>query len=256
MPENHSIRTLVVVRQEIVGRCLAGLLSVYPSFQVRGVAGTIDDIGKSIEEHSPELVFLDLDLGGELVYEAISTLGPGVKIVLLASDENFAFRAFEMGAVDYLLKPVSTGRFHLTAMRILAGRGEEGDLPSSASPFETSLDEGARFLLPSGRGGKRAEWVPCSQIAWIQAEQNYSRVQLHGGPAFLLKRTLTEWETRLPMGDFIRLERSLIIQFKLLLGIERKTRDVTALRFEDMETVLHVGRAAVSRLKAMMGEVK
>lgn len=256
MPEKHSIRTLVAVRQKLVGRRLIDLLSVYPSFRILGVARGVDEIEKSIGEHCPELVFLDLDLSSDMVSETISILGPGVKIVLLASDEKFAFRAFEVGAVDYLLKPVSAGRFHLAAMRILARCGGGDELPSPAPPFESSADEEARFLLPSGRGGKQAEWVSCSQIAWIQAEQNYSRVQLHGGAAVLLKRSLTEWETRLPMGDFVRLERSLIIQSKLLLGIERKTRDVTALRFEDMETVLHVGRAAVSRLKAMMGAVK
>ncbi|GAA5122078.1 response regulator transcription factor [Luteolibacter yonseiensis] len=251
MSDSLSIRTLVAIRQELVGQCLIELLSVHPSFLILAVARSVDEIGKCIGEHCPELVFLDLDLS-EVVPEMIPLFGPEVKIVFLASDEDFALRAFQLGAVDYLLKPVSTGRLHLTAMRILAGREAGAGQPPPEVPFDPSADGELRFLLPSGRG-KQAEWVSCSRIAWIQAEQNYSRVQLHGGAAFLLKRTLTEWEARLPMGDFIRLERSLIIQHKLLQAIERKSRDVAALRFEDMEMELHVGRVAVSRLRAVMG---
>lgn len=253
MPDKHPIRTLLVVRQKLVGRRLIDLLSDYPSFRLLGMVGSVDEIEKSLGEHCPELVVMDLDLSSETVQKMISILGPGVRIVLLASDENLAFRAFEMGALDYLLKPVSTERFHLTAMRILASHGAGVGLPTPAPSFDPLGNIGSRFLVPAGCGRKKEESISCNQIAWIQAEQNYTRVQLLGGTAHLLKRTLTEWEMRLPPGDFIRLGRSLIIQLKPLRTIERKTRDVTTLRFEDMETVLRVGRAAVTRLRVMMG---
>lgn len=251
--DKQSIRTLLAVRQKLVGRRLIDLLSVYPSFGIVEVARSVDEIRKNIALHSPEILFLDLDLSREVIPEMMSILSSGVKIVLLASDENFAFKAFEIGAVDYLLKPVSTERFHLTAMRILAGRGAGADLPSPALPFDPSAGVVSRFLVPADHRGKKAEWVSYSQIGWIQAEQNYTRVQLLGGTAHLMKRTLTEWEMRLPTGDFIRLGRSLIIQLKHLRTIERKTRDMTALRFDEIETVLHIGREAVFRLRGMIG---
>lgn len=228
------------------------LLSDYPPFGVVEVVHGVDEIKKCLEENRPQIVFLDLDLIRGAIPELMLVLSSGVKVVLLASDEDFAFKAFELGVVDYLLKSVSTERFHLTVLRILAGHVAE-DSPSPVRPFDLSADAGHRFLMPTDHRGRQAEWISCGRIAWIQAEQNYTRVQLLGGAAHLMKRSLTEWETRLPAGDFVRLGRSLIIQPKLLRTIERKTRDVTALRFEEIETVLHIGREAVIRLRGMMG---
>jgi DNA-binding LytR/AlgR family response regulator len=154
---------------------------MYSTFRVLGVVSAVEEIGRGIEEYRPDSLFLDLDLDSGAIPEMLGLLDSRVKIVLLASDEEFALGAFEAGVLDCLSKPVSEERLHLTAMRILAHHRAGNELLSPMPPSDHQTDMGSHFLMPTAQRGKHAGWVSCCQIVWIQGEQNYTRVQLYGG---------------------------------------------------------------------------
>ena len=99
---------------------------------------------------------------------------------------------------------------------------------------------------------RTTELVPVRSIVWIEAMQNYSRLQLQGRAPMVLKRTMAQWEALLPGDNFQRLDRSLIIQLALLRATEWQTRNRTQLVFEGVPERLGIGRVAMSRLRELL----
>jgi len=95
------------------------------------------------------------------------------------------------------------------------------------------------------------ELVPVADIIWVEALQNYTRLQLRGGKPIVLKRTLAEWQAILPPDHFGRIGRSLIIQLARLRSTRWQSRDETLLVFEGVENTLPIGRSAAARLKEL-----
>ena len=93
--------------------------------------------------------------------------------------------------------------------------------------------------------------MPVSDIVWIEALQNYSRLQLVDRKPVILKRTLTEWESLLPAEHFGRISRSVIIQLSRLRSSQWQSRDETLLAFDGIEERLPIGRSAAARLKEL-----
>lgn len=223
------------------------------------VACTASSIAMAIEqaeEHRPDVVFLDgAMVDGEGIH-AVRTLASGRAIVVVSDRPDFAFSAFEIGAIDYLLEPFSMERLRRTLRRIDGFFSRISPLPTDVSPA-SSPDRPAlldHVPIPSQVAGRRKDTVlvPVSDVIWIESLQNYSIVQLPGRERRQVKRTLTEWASLLPQQEFIRIGRSVLIQFAKLRTITSPCRNEVLVYFHGVEQPLRVGRAAASKLKATL----
>ncbi|WP_332848029.1 LytR/AlgR family response regulator transcription factor [Massilia sp. S19_KUP03_FR1] len=189
------MRVLIVDDEPLARRNLAVLLARDPALLVVGECGSAESALAAIATLAPDLVFLDIDMPECDGFELLERSGPAPRfaLVFVTAHHQFALRAFEVGALDYILKPFDDARFE----RVLARAKEQLRLPGAS----------ARFLI---RNGATLEVVKFCDIDWIEASDYY--VTLHaGGRAHMLRRSLAELDGLLATHGFQRIHRSAIV---------------------------------------------
>ena len=235
---------------------LKGVFKDHPQIAVRWTARTIAAAIAQAEKHRPDVVFLDAAMANGEGFAMAQRLAAERAIVVVSDQPDFAMTAFDFGAIDYLLKPVSVDRLQATLRRLerlfshssepSAGVGTE-----SSSALMTSVD---RVSIPARRSGgrKSTDLVPVNDVIWVESLQNYSVVQLPGRDRRTLKRPLTEWAALLPEQEFVRIGRSHLIQIAKIKSITSPLRSEVLISFHGVEQPLRVGRAASSKLKGIL----
>jgi two-component system LytT family response regulator len=257
-PATPTLSTLIVDPDPAAIRRLEAALAPHPDV---AIGGTALDIVAAVEQASrcrPDVVFVDVAMAGGAGMTLPRQLDGHPAVVVVTDRPDYAVAAFEFGAVDYLLKPVREERLRETLLRLRRLRrladGAKG-FRKRETTAETSAAGRRRIdsLLPirSGRD-KRTAIVPAADILWIEAVQNYSIVQMQNGERRRLKRTLTEWESLLPRGDFARVGRSLLLQVAKLRETESRSRDDLLVHFTGFAEPLRLGRSAAGRLKGVL----
>ena len=253
---NHLLPAIIVAGHLPSVRLLKAAIKDHPRVAVEWTARTIVEAMELVEEHQPRVVFLDAAVadGGGLAQARL--LAPGRALVVLSDRPDFAFEAFECGAIDYLLKPIKAERLRVTLRRI-EGLFAVSPEPSDETGGPTSshrLTSVDRVSIPARQAGraKTTSLVPVADVIWVESLQNYTVVQLPGHDRRSIKRTLTEWEELLPPGEFTRIGRSHLIQLAKLRAITSPSRDECLAHFHDVVQPLRLGRAAASKLKAIL----
>jgi len=210
-----KIRTLIVDDELLARERLRQLLQSEPEIELVGECADGQEAVAAIQKETPDLVFLDIqmpELDGFGVLEAV-TADPAPVIVFVTAHDKFALRAFEVHAVDYLLKPFDRERFKKALARALDRvKHREGDDSKAAqSALLAELKPPARPLdrLAVKTGGK-VIFVKLDEIDYIEAAHNY--VELHvNKQSHLLRETLNSIEARLPAEKFVRISRSVMV---------------------------------------------
>jgi DNA-binding LytR/AlgR family response regulator len=214
------LRVVIVDDEPPARRDLRRMLEGADDVAVVGEADTIDAARSVIASSQPDAVFLDLRLGGHTGFELMPAVPAGVAVVIVTAYDEYALRAFETNALDYLLKPVEAARLSLALARIRSRPRADAARPADgriALPDRVAAND---WLLL--RDGGREEFVRTSSIACITAEGDYSRVATVDGRARLIHRSLRDWESRLPSDAFERLHRSALVNLRHIVAIERK----------------------------------
>jgi two-component system LytT family response regulator len=210
------LRVLIVDDEPVARRRMMRLLRAERDVDVIGEAGDGRAALQAIAEKGPDLVFLDVqipELDGFGVLRALggSARVPGV--IFVTAFDRYALRAFEVHAIDYLLKPFTRERLSDAVARVRDAH--QRDRPAADPRLAALLEElrnRPRFLerLPA-RAGARIVLVDTRDIDWIQAADNY--VVLHaGGREYLIRETLTRLEGELDPHEFVRIHRSAMVR--------------------------------------------
>ena len=220
-----SIRVIIVDDEPLAREGMRGFLSEEPDIEIVAECSSGIEALEAIEAESPELVFLDIqmpELDGFGVLEALEPDETPAIIFITAHDE-YALRAFDVFALDYLLKPLERSRFEQVLERArlqLSGDGL-GDLRKRmvgliedlAGQRSTPLDR----LVVKSRG--RVHLLKVSEIDWIGADGNYARLHV-GEDDHLVRDTMTALERRLDSGQFVRIHRSTIVNLDRIKEIQ------------------------------------
>ena len=175
-----------------------------------GEAGSVAEAARLAQATDAELVFLDITLGHESGFDLLPHLGADVDVVFVTAHDEYAIRAFEVNALDYLLKPVDPERLARTIARCMSPPREE---------------ETARALTTDDRlflrlDGARA-FIRVGDIVAIQAAGDESLVRLAGRQAAArTSRSLAQWEARLPERSFARVHRSVIVNLEYVTRVD------------------------------------
>ena len=224
MPE--PIRALIVDDDFLARKRVRNLLAADPEVRIMGECASGREAIASIEEERPDLLFLDVqmpDVDGFGVVEAIGA-DRMPAVIFVSGHVDFALRAFDAYALDYLLKPFEDERFARAlerAKKQARARAPEPDLRMDA--LIGYLQQPARPTYPEVmaiKSGGQFRLLRAEEIDWIAAEENY--VAVHAGKArLLINRTLTELETKvLDPTRFIRVNRSVIVNLARIVGVE------------------------------------
>jgi two-component system LytT family response regulator len=238
-------RTLIADDEPLARERLRQLLQNEPEIEIVGECADGREAVEAIRKESPDLLFLDVqmpELDGFGVVEAIGT-EPAPVIVFVTAYDQFALRAFEVHAVDYLLKPFDRERFQ-TALRRALERVRHREGRALTQQLSALLAEGKPPPKPLERlavkSGGRALLVKTDDIDWIEAADNY--VTLHvGKESHLLRDTVSALEGRLAPEKFVRISRSTIV------NVER-VKELRPLFHGEYAVTLHNGtRLTLSR---------
>jgi two-component system LytT family response regulator len=209
------LRVLIVDDEPVARRRIRRLLRADPAVDVIGEAADGRAALRAIAEQQPDLVFLDVQMPELDGFGVLQQLGAArvPLVVFVTAFDQYAVRAFEVHAVDYLLKPFTRERLLDTVSRVRQGRGraEREQDPRLAALLE-ELRERPRFLrrLPA-HAGSRIVLLESGEIEWLQAADNYVLVHA-GGREYLMRETLSRLEHELDPQEFVRIHRSAIVR--------------------------------------------
>lgn len=248
--------TALVVEDELsAARRFAALLAAEPDVTLVGVAGSVADAARLLADRVPDVVFLDIGLPGGDGFDLVRRVPAATRIVFVTARTERALDAFDVGAVDYLTKPVDRHRLAVTIDR-LRGR-PDASRPSGpwaeSGPAAAAGPGGPADVVPLPLAGSRqVDIVPISAIAWVAACRNMTRVQVAGRRPLLVRRSITAWDSLLPPEHFGRIDRSLLIRFAAIRSTQWRSRCETVVFFRGCDGPLSLGRAATTRLKAIL----
>lgn len=216
MNESPLIRVLVVDDEPLARTMLREMLRSDPQVAIVGESSNGREAVEAIRSQAPDLVFLDVqmpELGG---FEVLETLGkvPIPHVIFVTAYDQYAVRAFEVHALDYLLKPFDRERFDVCWQRARAQimRERNGGVDQRILLLLEELKAGSRYLerLVIKSGG-RIYFLETNEIDWIEAEGNY--VSVHSGKkSHLLRETISSLESQLDPRKFVRIHRSSIVR--------------------------------------------
>jgi two-component system LytT family response regulator len=214
----EPVRVLIADDEPPARAKLRRFLDVDPEISVAGEAASGTEAVEMIGRLRPDLVFLDIQMPGADGFGVLQAIDPAAlpHVVFVTAYDEHALRAFEVHAVDYLLKPFDTDRFRTALAR--AKERVRARPPAGAD----GLDERIRRVLAEARPapaylervlvrtGMRAVFLRTDEVDWLEAEENY--VRLHAGAeSYLVRGTLAGLEERLDPARFIRVHRSHIV---------------------------------------------
>ncbi len=242
-----SIRVLIVDDEEPARAILREFLADYPQFVVAGECANGYEAVKAVAEQKPDLVFLDIQMPKLDGFEVLDLLDPKPKVVFVTAYDEYAIRAFEVHAVDYLLKPFTAARFGEVIAHVeQVVRGRE------AQPIESVSAAAARRPLQriAFREGGTIEVVPVQRIDYVEAQDDYVHV-FSRGAKHVKQQTLSELEALLDPTRFVRVHRSYIVNLESLAKVEPYAKDSRVAILRDGSRI-PVSRAGYERLRELL----
>jgi len=210
---------------------------------VIGEADSVPSAIKAIQKLSPDVVFLDIQMPGESGFDLLEKTGVDAHIIFVTAYDEYAIRAFEVNALDYLLKPVNPDRL-AKALEKLESQDRETRTRTQRLDYEDRL-----FLML----GQHFRFLKVNTILNISAAGDYSEVLSSDGTKGLTLKSMKEWETRLPMQHFIRIHRSSIINMEFIERIEEWFNYSFRIYLKGLEEPYVISRRYAARLKERLG---
>ncbi|HVN76121.1 MAG TPA: response regulator [Thermoanaerobaculaceae bacterium] len=218
-----KLRVAIVDDEAPARALLREYLAARPDVDVVAECANGFEAVKAFEETSPDLLLLDVQMPGLSGFELLELLARDVAVVFVTAYDQYAVRAFEVHAVDYLLKPFSPERLDRALARALerAGRLRESGLDAVAM---AARPPGTWITRVVAREGARVHVIPVETLDFVEARDDYVRVRF-GGREVLKQQTLSELAARLDPTQFVRVHRSFILNVARLARIERYAKD-------------------------------
>jgi two-component system LytT family response regulator len=252
-----KIRAVIVDDEPLARRRIRSLLAEAGDVEVAAECANGKEAIQAIEASPPDLLFLDIQMPELDGFDVLQAIGVGhvPVVIFVTAYDQFALRAFEAHALDYLLKPFDDERFEAALQRarerIRQQQGGDLDRRLRALLEEARGDRGylQRLAVPTGQ---RSVFIRTEQIDWIEAERNYIRLHVTGR-TYLLRENLSGIESALDPATFCRIHRSTIVNIDRIQAVESPLRGEYLVVLHD-GTKLTSGRSYRGNLHALMGK--
>jgi two-component system, LytTR family, response regulator len=254
MSEAGPLRVILVDDEPLARAVVREYLGSHRDVEIVAECGNGFDAVKAVTELNPDLMFLDVQMPKLDGFEVLELLGRSVPVIFTTAYDKYALRAFDVHAVDYLLKPFSEERLAeaLTRARArLAGEGESsgGDLDVDALVSEARPRQGPlqRVLI---RDGAQVHVIPAERIDFVEAQDDYVSF-VADGRSFLKDQTMAAVEASLDPARFVRIHRSYLLNIERIARVELYAKDSRIAILRDGRK-LPVSRAGYQRLAKLL----
>jgi two-component system LytT family response regulator len=249
MSEDPGLRVVIVDDEEPARLALRQALEDVGDAEVVGECANGFEAVKAVGELRPDLVLLDVQMPKLDGFEVLELLGAEVPVVFVTAYDEFALRAFEVHAVDYLLKPVTPERLATALARVRARGGAAGG-PSPTALRQSARPPGAPLERVVIRDGPQVHVLPVGRIDYVEAQDDYVGFRT-GGRTLLKEQTLADLESQLDARRFVRIHRSYLLNIERLARVELYAKDSRIAILSD-GTKLPVSRAGYQRLQRLL----
>ena len=237
-----KLRTLIVDDEPLAVERMQVICAKMDDLNVVGTASDGAQALRLVEALSPDLILLDMtmpEVDGLSVAKTLAKQDERPAVVFVTAHDNYAVEAFDLDAVDYVLKPVKPDRLERAIQRALARRGD-GEREESKWLEELWIPHRSELIR-----------IDTEEVSRIDAERDYVRLHVEDR-SYLLLQTIAGLEKRLDPAKFIRIHRSTILRKDRIKGLRHDGLGVWSVEMEDGEA-LRIGRTYLPKVKAMAG---
>jgi two-component system LytT family response regulator len=244
------LRVAIVDDEDLARAVVREYLTAMPDVEVVAECANGFEAVKAVSELQPDVLLLDVQMPKLNGFEVLELIGRDVAVVFITAYDQYAIRAFEVHAVDYLLKPFAADRLAaaLDRVRERLGRGETLPIQELAAA-QPSQGHARRILV---RDGPRVHVLPVEKIDYVQAQDDYVCFRCEG-KEYLKEQTLGELETVLDPAKFVRIHRSFLLNLDRLARVELDERENRVAVLTDGRR-LPISRTGHTRLSELLGK--
>lgn len=241
--------TVAIVDDEALARgVLREYLARHDDIEIVAECANGFEAVKAIAELAPELVFLDIQMPRLDGFEVAELIGAKTRLIFVTAYDQYALKAFECHALDYLLKPFSEQRFAQALAHARAHRSAPGTVQAVAREAATRAAPLDRVLI---RDGAKVHVIASARIDYIEAQDDYVSIRSEG-KSYLKSQRLSELETQLDPAKFLRVHRSYLLNIDGIRRIEAATKDSHVAILRD-DTRIPVSKAGYQKIKILVG---
>ena len=248
--DEKKITVLIVDDEDLARLVLRELIETHPELAVVAECANGFAAVKAVTEHKPGLIFLDVQMPKLSGFDVLELIGAETPVIFVTAYDQYAMRAFEVHAVDYLLKPIGRERFEAALERAKSRLGEKMPpapaLAAAARPAKQFLE---RIVV---RNGTRVTIIPVGKLDYAEAQDDYVALASEG-KKHLKQQTIASLEACLDPDRFVRVHRSYIVNFERVARIEPYGKDSRLAILAD-GTRLPVSKTGFARLKILLGQ--
>ena len=248
-PARRSIRAVVVDDEELSRAVVREYAAAHDDLEIVAECANGFEAVRAVNDLQPDLILLDVQMPKLDGFEVLELIGPSIGVVFITAHDAYAVRAFDVHAVDYLLKPFGPERF-AEALGEARGRLARAERTPVARVVASARPPGAYLRRILVRTGARVDVVPVASVDYVRARDDYVGVVAEGAER-LKQQTLAELEGQLDPARFVRIHRSFLLNVDRLARLGPATRDSYVAVLKD-GTELPVSRRGYARLNERM----
>jgi len=245
-----KIRAVIVDDEDLSRQILREYLRGEQDIEIVAESSNGFDAVKTVAEHKPDLLFLDIQMPKLDGFEVLELIGTEVAVVFVTAYDQYAMKAFDAAAVDYLLKPFDMERFRTALQRVRRRLGEGVRTPAASELKNAAQAPGQHARRIVVKDGTRVHIIPVGQLDYVEAQDDY--VALHSaGKSYLKQQTISGLEASLDPMRFVRVHRSFLVNLERVAKIEPYSKDTRLAVLSDGSQI-PVSRAGYMRLRELM----
>jgi two-component system LytT family response regulator len=220
-----NIRVLIIEDETPARELIKYMLKDHPGIEVVGECADGFCGAREIKEKHPDLIFLDIQMPKLTGFELLEVLDEKPEVIFTTAFDQYAIRAFELNAVDYLLKPYSKERFDGALAKAVSRIGKETQEPDKVEKLVTAVTEAEGYLTRIVfRKGAGIKIIPLNLISYLASEDDYVMIYYSEGKA-LKPKTMKYYEDHLPPSLFMRVHRSFMVNIEQITRLEPYSKD-------------------------------
>jgi two-component system LytT family response regulator len=242
------IGAIIVDDEELARSLLREMLGRHADIEILAECANGFEAVKAVAERKPDLILLDVQMPKLNGFEVLELIGADTAVIFVTAYDTYAMRAFDVHAVDYLLKPFGEDRFDAALARarerIVRKTPVPAELSAAARPPAQFLE---RIVI---KDGAKVHIVPVAKVDYLEAQDDYVAVH-SAGKSYLKQQTISSLESGLDPARFIRIHRSYIVNLERVTKLEPYTKESRVVVLAD-GTQLPVSRAGYARLAELL----
>jgi len=249
-PGEKKLRVLIVDDEELARFVVREFVETHPELEIAAECVNGFEAVKAVAEHKPDLLFLDVQMPKLTGFDVLELIGADTPVIFVTAYDEFAMKAFDVHAVDYLLKPVGKERFEAALVRAKERIAARVPMPTEIINAARAPGQFAERIVV--KDGTRVTLIPCSKLDYAESQDDYVGL-VSEGKKHLKQQTIASLEAALDPAMFVRIHRSYIVNLERVTRIEPYGKE-SRMAILASGVRLPVSKTGYARLKALLDE--